>query len=381
MRVLFILEDLGSSGVTTVTKLIANNLDQMGIDIKILLLRGKATKNKLLDISCFDEINNNYFRSSNNENEIKFDFFKKIFKYFFGRFFFLFFSAPRIKEYKGVISDFDYIYICDLYSKFKFWRIKSDNLKYVVHNIKSKQIQSVGGIGCYLDRYLFNKSLQGRECIAVSNAIKQDLVNNFKIDKKNIKVIHNPFHFCFSKNFNEENEDFFHNNYLLFIGRLSKQKRLDKLILSFYQFRNFSRENNIPELVIIGAGPEKKRLKMLVNKLNLNGSVYFLGHKKYVSNYISKCQALVLTSDYEGFPTVVIEALYFKKYVLSVPIPAMIEMSNYFEGILLSPNNSIFSFSELLFEFNNLQLTSHGSSCLHPEKFNLVNVSKAYVND
>lgn len=377
MRVLFILEDFNSSGVTNVTKLIASSLSGMGIETKLLLLRSNKVKCYPYDLSYLQNINIESSKVAINEEIVKFSDLKKVFKFILGRFFYLFFISPSQKKFQDIINSYDLIFICDLYSKFYFWKIRSENIRYVFHNVKSKQISTIGGFGKLLDLWLFKQALYLRNCITVSNTVKEDIITNFNVNPKNVVVIHNPLFFdtkqSESLNCTKEKE------YFLFAGRLSTQKNIDFLIKAYSNFRINYHKSKIPDLIIIGTGPLKIKLEKMALDLKINNHVHFLGYKPNVSEFILNSKAVLLTSDYEGFPTIVIEALLHKKYVLAVPIPSLIEMKNYFEGIFLSRSHSIFSFSNLLVEFSEMGLEYHGANCLNKSEFDLNNVTKKYI--
>jgi glycosyltransferase involved in cell wall biosynthesis len=70
-------------------------------------------------------------------------------------------------------------------------------------------------------------------------------------------------------------------------------------------------------LVLAGAGPDEERLRRLVTELSLEGRVHFLGHRDDVTQVFAALDLLVLSSDTEGLPNVVLEAM-----ALGVPVVA-----------------------------------------------------------
>lgn len=98
---------------------------------------------------------------------------------------------------------------------------------------------------------------------------------------------------------------FGHNPVLLWQGALSKRKRVDLLI------RAVSFLKSGVCLLLIGSGSEKDNLERLVNSLNLEDRVKFVG---YLANdktppYFRRANLAVFPSSYEGFPKVALEAL------------------------------------------------------------------------
>ncbi len=89
------------------------------------------------------------------------------------------------------------------------------------------------------------------------------------------------------------------------VCRLSKEKRIDKLIKVIAKFKN-----NL-NLKIIGDGPELKNLKKLITSLNLEKNVIFLGkiHPNKIKQIIKNFDYFINSSDFEGFPNSVVEAI------------------------------------------------------------------------
>ena len=88
------------------------------------------------------------------------------------------------------------------------------------------------------------------------------------------------------------------------VGRLVPQKRFDLLIRAFCRGADDG-----DRLVILGDGPMRASLQGLVRKLGAENPISFAGHVRDVSGWLALADVLVLASDYEGLPAVVVEAL------------------------------------------------------------------------
>jgi glycosyltransferase involved in cell wall biosynthesis len=75
-------------------------------------------------------------------------------------------------------------------------------------------------------------------------------------------------------------------------------------------------------LLIVGNGPERIRLQQLVKDLNLVGSVKFLDFEKNIEKYYLFAQATLLTSEFEGFPNVLIESIACGTPVVAFDCPS-----------------------------------------------------------
>jgi len=92
--------------------------------------------------------------------------------------------------------------------------------------------------------------------------------------------------------------------FLLGVGRLAPQKRWDRLIASFARLADRD-----ASLMILGEGAERGALEAQVAALGLGGRVTMPGHVADPTFAIERATALALTSDFEGVPGVLREAL------------------------------------------------------------------------
>jgi len=98
-------------------------------------------------------------------------------------------------------------------------------------------------------------------------------------------------------------------NRFAYVGRLDKtQKKVYRIIRAFGMI-----ERHDWELIIVGDGPEKENLYDLAQSLGINERIIWAGWQsdpwKYVKDNFGGVEALLLTSDYEGFPAVLVEAM------------------------------------------------------------------------
>jgi len=96
------------------------------------------------------------------------------------------------------------------------------------------------------------------------------------------------------------------------VGRLSPEKNQGRLVRAFAAVHA---ENPQTRLVIVGDGPLAGELEALVAELGLAGSVFLTGMQRNPHAIMAKADCFVLSSDYEGQPMVILEAL-----VLGLPI-------------------------------------------------------------
>jgi glycosyltransferase involved in cell wall biosynthesis len=95
-------------------------------------------------------------------------------------------------------------------------------------------------------------------------------------------------------------------NVIVAAGRLSRQKRFDQLIEAFARV-----VAKVPDctLRIFGSGPEQGMLERQISKLGLHGRVCLMGPTADLAGEFQKASIFALSSAWEGFPMVMIEAM------------------------------------------------------------------------
>ncbi len=165
------------------------------------------------------------------------------------------------------------------------------------------------------------KALQfysGRRLICVSEGIKHELLHEIHLKPRDIRVIYNPFDaLSISVQAKGNSHLQLPTKYFVSVGRIEPRKRLDRML------RAYAQSGAQSDLVIVGTGHEKEisKLKKLAGQLSIQTRVHWLGFLKNPYPVIRQAQALLLTSDREGLPTVLIESLICRTPVISVDCP------------------------------------------------------------
>jgi len=93
---------------------------------------------------------------------------------------------------------------------------------------------------------------------------------------------------------------------LLAMGRLVPAKGFDLLLKAFARIRNTHPEWT---LAILGDGPLRTELELLIGTLGLHGSVLMLGHVRHPYDLLLQADLFVMSSRFEGFPNALCEAM------------------------------------------------------------------------
>lgn len=142
-----------------------------------------------------------------------------------------------------------------------------------------------------------------KEVFNINNiVIIRNLINDDKIKILSKQVI--TFDFFADKTIN-----------IIAVARFHPQKGINRLIQAIKYVKEFDIDIR---LALIGDGPLMDDLKEQVNDANLCDEIIFLGYQLNPYPYIKKADLFVLSSHYEGYPTIVIESL-----ICSTPVLAM----------------------------------------------------------
>ncbi len=146
--------------------------------------------------------------------------------------------------------------------------------------------------------------------VAVSEGVANDLAKKLKLARSRIKVIYNPvicdaFDSKLSETIDHPSLNDKSTPFILGVGRLVEQKNFALLISAFALI---APRRNI-RLVIIGEGPLKQQLEGLAQQYAVENKVEILNFQSNPFPFMRQASMLVMTSRYEGFGNVLVEAL------------------------------------------------------------------------
>lgn len=146
-------------------------------------------------------------------------------------------------------------------------------------------------------------------------AMEADLIEVYPLLKGKTSAIYNPINSTIQNSFDSDVGFTKEEKYILCVGRLETQKGFDLAIKSFFEFSKTQPEFR---LKIVGQGTLEEPLKKLVRSLDIQHKVDFEGFKKNTSNYFLNATCTLLTSNFEGFPNVLLESICLGTPVVSV---------------------------------------------------------------
>lgn len=273
--ILFILPDLNMGGAERIITLLINNLDKNKFTPKLLLIRKEGYYLELLDknIEIIDiktsRIRNAFFPIVKVLRTLKPDI--------------VFGGWGEVSAYLAPIIPF--------FPKIRFIA-RETNI--VSQHVTRPEI-----------RFFYRFYNNFDTVIAQSDDMKYDLINNLKIHEKKIIKINNPVDVdaVEAKSLEPMNFPFFKGfKNVVAIGNLSYRKGFENLLKVF----SYLKKENI-FLYIIGEGDDKEKLIELKDSLQIK-NVKFLGKITNPYPYLKNADLFILSSRYEGFPNVLLEA-------------------------------------------------------------------------
>lgn len=219
------------------------------------------------------------------------------------------YSPKNIFRLKKILKDYDVIHT-HIYAA-QFWTAFASlfldkNKKYITteHNTTNRRREKF--FFKYIDKWMYSRY---NKIVSITEATQNNL-KKWLGDKKESKyfIINNGINL--DNYFNTKpidrkliDKNISQNDILIsMIGRFSEQKDQETLIKSM-QFLN-----EIYKLILLGDGDSTKE-KKIVEKLNLENRVYFLGYKSNVAEIVKSCDIAVLSSHWEGFGLAAVESM------------------------------------------------------------------------
>lgn len=156
----------------------------------------------------------------------------------------------------------------------------------------------------YLYKFMLKKTFKKSNGVVFqTDDARKFYFNNKKNKKQIIEIIPNP---VFIESQADSNFAFTKQNRFISVGRLVEQKNFKLLIDAFYLFDK--KEKNY-QLFIYGDGPLRNEIENQIKSLNLENRVFLPGQNKMWHEDLKKSKAFISSSDFEGMPNCLEEAL------------------------------------------------------------------------
>lgn len=160
--------------------------------------------------------------------------------------------------------------------------------------------------------------------IAVSNGVAKSITDQTSVQHGAITVLHNPVEV--EKIFRESRAAPPHEwladpriETIVFVGRLAAQKDLRTWLDVINELHN---QRHQTRGILVGTGPKRSELEAYASARGMQGVVSFTGYVENPYAYMGHADVFLLTSHYEGLPTVLIEAMATGCSVVATDCPS-----------------------------------------------------------
>ena len=228
----------------------------------------------------------------------------------------------HLKE-KNIIKREKYDVVISFYQFLPSYITNIKSSKHIIWLHGSVKDYFSGFVGKF--KHSYSKKLDKYDHIVViADEMKEQLIDTLpNIKSSKITRIYNPFSFqdIIDKSTDITSllsfeEKLLEDSFICMVARIDeRQKDIKTLILAYKQLFN---KNLIKEkLYLLGDGVSRRALENFVKTHKLDKQVFFLGNKANPYIWIKKANLFVLSSKYEGLPTVIIEAMILGTFVVS----------------------------------------------------------------
>ena len=317
--ILFVMHELSVGGAERVVLNLANNLDRNKFCVHICLFKKKGDLvNALAEDVALHDLNASRVITSGHK---------------------LFSLILQLKP-DIVFSSITHVNLL-LGVFIPFLRPFCRNTKFITREVNIPSIRAKHMSKSKKMDYFYKKFIHNFDyIIAQSKYMKEDIQKNYGVDENMIIVVNNPLdiqtvHNALTQE-NVEKKLFPENRInILAVGNLRRQKGFDILI----QVMPMLEERF--HLTIIGEGKERALLEKMIKELDISEKVTLAGLQKNPYIYMKKADMIVLSSHYEGFPNVIIEANACGKFVIAFECPGVNHeiIQNGVNGFLVEAGN------------------------------------------
>lgn len=191
----------------------------------------------------------------------------------------------------------------------------------------------------------------------------------------NVDVIPNPISFTCDEISSLSNKS------VISLGRLVPQKNFSSLLRAFQIVRDVHPDWT---LKIYGDGPERESLLNMIEQLKLVDNVQLMGISRNVSRVLKDASFLVVSSIYEGFSLVIVEAMECGLPVVSYQCPCGPKdiISDGVDGFLVPVGNEQMMADRIctLIEDEELRRKMGASAKEKAKKYHIDNITKLWMN-
>jgi GalNAc-alpha-(1->4)-GalNAc-alpha-(1->3)-diNAcBac-PP-undecaprenol alpha-1,4-N-acetyl-D-galactosaminyltransferase len=273
-KIIFVAQTLNRGGAERVVSLLSQEFERIGYDVIIILFDNKIQYRyggKIININTPPSLS----------------YITKLIRIY-----------QRIKRLKKIFLNEKPDYIFSFMESCNFASILTGEK--VIVSIRNNPNKKHNWYQKTLIKFLY-KFRNIQKIVAVSGEIEKILIKDYKLN--NTTSILNPI--IIDNNYKTKEDLSKYKPYILSVGRLNIQKNFEMLITAY---SNITIKNNL-KLLIVGEGNERIKLEKLIKDLDMEEKILLIGQKENIKDYYLQSEIYILSSSFEGFPNVLVEAL------------------------------------------------------------------------
>lgn len=326
-KILFYLPFIKVGGIEKVSIEYLKALLEKGYQIDLIIDFDMGTDGNTFEYAIPKEINYKYIKSQNISSLIYY--FRtlgkknKLFNFPLYALMILFDFYYFHTKVKKIVQDGKYDYTISFYQFLPAYLTNIKSAKHIIWLHGSVE-HFFGGIKNIFKKNYEKKLNKYDYVITIADEMKEQLEIFYpNLSKDKIKRIYNPFDFeeIYKKiddvnTLNNEEKELMNDDFICTVGRLDEGQKDFITLINAYEF--LYKNNSIKEkLYIIGDGLNKNDLVNIVKQKNLEQNILFLGKKLNPYIWMKEAKVFILSSKFEGLPTVLVEAMACDTFIIS----------------------------------------------------------------
>ena len=355
-KIFFLIHEMSAGGATRVILNLVNNLDRDTFDIHLVVFNNKGV--------FLSKVKNDVSLHNLNSSRVLFGTHKLI-------------SLLLTQKPDIVFTGITHINLT-IAMWIPILKVHLKDTKFITREVSIPTLRAKKQKKSRKIDYIYRKIISRFDVIiAQSQYMKKDLVSYYNIDAERVTVVNNPLDL---KSINKRLTERYDKRKLLLadkinivaVGMLRKEKAFERLL------RVFSILDNRYHLNIIGEGVQRKILEYKIESLNIKDRVTLWGLQENPYIYMREAKLVVLSSLYEGFPNVLLEANACGTFVIANSCAGVGEeiIQDGINGILVEENN-IDEFAKAIKKYANINY-NRDKIVSTIEKYNVQNIVKIY---
>jgi glycosyltransferase involved in cell wall biosynthesis len=211
------------------------------------------------------------------------------------------------------------------------WMMCHKKAKWVhtVHSVASKELYS-------FHKPIMTtvyKSYRNFAPVAISNYIKQSVLEEYQVPESRINLVYNGIDLkFFNPSETKKNKDSTDMEFIC-VARLNPVKNHKLLLNAFYELLKVFPQSR---LTLVGEGELRPELEKIIIHLKIQDNVDIIGETNDVRYYLTKADIFILTSKYEGLPLSILESMAVGLPIIATEVGGIPDIvKNEINGVLV----------------------------------------------